>query len=253
MFLKKLQDLGLKKEEAKVYISLLELGSSYVSLIAKKAGVNRVACYHTLDKLTQDGLISSFEQNKIKYFSVESPKILVNKQKEKLEKAQHLLPELLSITNKLAYKPKIQYYEGAEGIKNIFEDTLSEKNEILGYTNLEKLPATIPTDFLKDHIKKRIEKGIKVRMLSPLSKNALSYTEKYYPKNFDTKLLEIFFINKEQFIFEYEINIYTDKVAIISLNPDEMVGLIIQSKFFAQTQRSAFNLAWLGATSFVVR
>ena len=72
----------------------------------------------------------------MKYFSVESPQILVNQMEEKFQKAKKLLPELLSITNTIAYKPKIQYYEGAQGIKNIFEATLKAKGEIVGYTNL---------------------------------------------------------------------------------------------------------------------
>ena len=90
-------------------------------------------------------------------------------------------------------------------------------------------------------------------MLSPLSKPGLSYLKEYYPENFDPNLVEIFFINPKQFPFEYEITIYGNRVAIISLNPEELIGLIIESPVYAKTQRAIFNLAWLGATSFVVR
>ena len=253
MILSDLEDLGLSKEESKVYLAILELGGSYVSLIAKKAKINRVACYHTLDNLIKKGLISTFTQNKIKYFSVESPKILVNKQKEKFEKAQKILPELLSITNTLAYKPKIQYYEGFDGIKNIFAETLEADGEILGYTNLKDLQEVFPEDFLKKYAKDKLDRNIKTRMLSPNSPEALNYLNKYYPKNFDHKLMEILFVNPKEFFFEYEINIYKDKVAIISLNTDEPIGLIIESPIYAKTQRSLFNLAWLGGTSFIAK
>jgi len=248
-----LLELGLKAEEAKVYISLLELGSSYASVIAKKSGVNRVACYHTLDNLVKKGLVSSFLKNNIKIFSIETPEILVKKQKEKYEKAKNLLPQLLSITNSLTYKPKIQYYEGEQGIKNIFEDTLLSETELLGYTNLKDISNVISPDYLRNYIKRKLDKKLKTRMLSPRSKEALEYRSNYYPKNFDHNLLEIFFVNADQYSFSYEVTIYGNKTSLVSLNPKELIGIIIESSLYAETQRSAFNLSWLGATTFVAK
>lgn len=253
MLITDLIDLGLSPQEAKVYLALVELGSSYVSLIAKKSKINRVGCYHTLNKLVKRGLINSFEKENIKFFSAENPKNIVNKQTELLKKAEKILPELLSLKSSSQYSPKIKYYEGINGIKNIFEDTLLTKDELLGYTNLEDLPKVIPEDFLKDYAKRKTTLRIKTRMLSPISTHGLKYLKTYYPKNFDDNLVEILFVNRKQFMFEYEINIYGDKVAIVSLNPNELIGLIIESPIYAKTQRAIFNLAWLGATSFVAK
>jgi len=253
MILAELQDLGLKDEEARIYLAVLELGGTFVSAIAKKAKVHRVNSYKILEDLVQKGLVSRFNKNGIQCFAVESPKILVQQQEEKLKQARRILPELLSMTNSLAYKPKIQYYEGAEGVKNIFEDTLSAQKEMVGYTNLAKIPLIISESYLKEYARRKIEKRIKTRMLSPLSKSGLNHLKKYYPKDFDSELVEIFFINPDQFPFEYEINIYENRVSLISLNPQELMGMIIESPLYAKTQRAAFNLAWLGATTFVVR
>ncbi|MFA5947463.1 MAG: helix-turn-helix domain-containing protein [Candidatus Gracilibacteria bacterium] len=253
MVLSDLEDFGLTTEESKVYIAVLELGGSYVSTIAKKSAIPRVNCYHTLNNLVKKGLISSFTKNNIKHFSVESPQILVNQFEEKFHHAKRILPELLSITNALAFKPKIQYYEGLGGIKNIFEDSLTEKKEILGYTNLAALPKVIPAEYLKEYTARKIKLGIKTRMMSPTSKEGLNYLKNYYPKNFNHDLVEIFFVNPKEFMFEYEINIYGDRVSLVSLNPNELLGLIIESPVYAKTERSIFNLAWLGATSFVAK
>ena len=181
-----LLDFGLTNEEARVYIGILELGGSYVSAIAKKAGVHRVVCYKILEGLVTKGLVNRFTKNNVKHFSVESPEILVRRQQEKLAKAEKLLPELLSITNALAYKPKVQYYEGLEGMKNIFEDILTAKGELLGYTSLEDIPKVFPADYLRDWISRKIERRIKTRMLSPHTPASLKYLQKYYPKGFDT-------------------------------------------------------------------
>ena len=248
-----LQQLGLTDEESRAYFALLQLGGSYVSAVAKKAGVHRVVCYKILDGLVEKGLVSSFVKNGIKHYAVESPTILVHKQQEKLYLAERLLPELLSVTNALAYKPKIQYYEGVEGLKNIFEDTLTAMGEVLGYTNLEKIPEIVPVEYLREWAQRKIAKGIKTRMLSPHTPKALAYLHTYYPSGFDPNLVEILFINPRQFPFEYEITIYGNRVAILSLNRNELMGLIIESPVYAETQRAIFQLAWLGATSFVAK
>lgn len=253
MLISKLMDLGFTEDEAKAYLALLELGGAYVSAIAKKCGIHRVNCYKILDDLVEKGLVNRFVKNNVKHYSIDTPRILVQKQAEKLEQAKIMLPELFSITNALSYKPKIQYYEGVEGIKNIFEDTLSAEGEMIGYSNLKDIPQIISEEYLRNYARRKIEKKIKTRMLSPLTADALAYSKKYYPGNFDPNLVEIFFINPKQFPVEYEIMIYGNKVSIVSLNPKELMGMIIESPLYAKTQRSIFNLAWLGATSFVVK
>jgi hypothetical protein len=90
-------------------------------------------------------------------------------------------------------------------------------------------------------------------MLSPHLPEALTYLQTYYPRGFDPNLVEILFVNPGEFPFEYEITIYGDKVAVLSLNPEERMGLIIESPVYAKTQRAIFQLAWLGATSFVAK
>lgn len=253
MLTRELQELGLSDTEAKVYLATLELGGSYVSLIAKKAGVNRVACYHTLSNLVQMGVVSSFVKDNLKYFNIESPQILVNKQKERLDKAEKVLPELMSITNALTHKPRINYYEGFEGLKNIFEDTLNARDEVVGYTNLAKLPDVLSEEYLRGYASRKIEAAIKTRMISPKSDDAMQYLTRIYPADFDHNLVEILFVNPEQFMFAYEINIYDNKVSIVSLNPNEFFGMIIESATYADTQKALFDLAWMGATSFIAR
>ena len=54
---------------------------------------------------------------------------------------------------------------------------------------------------------------------------------------------EIRVINKNQFDFTNEINIYDDKVAIISLK-DELIGMIIESIEIANSQRAIFDMCW---------
>jgi sugar-specific transcriptional regulator TrmB len=210
----------------------------------------RVNCYHTLENLAEKGLVNFVTKNKVRYFSAEPPQKIVNILEGRATYARKVMPELLSITNTLALKPKIKYYEGMEGVKNILLDTLTAKKELLGYSNLKDV-AELFGDFLMDFSIQKMKKQIKTRMICPSSEGSFNYVKEHYPKDFPQELIEILFVNPREFWFENEITIYDDKVAVISLNKEELNGMIFESPVYARSQRAIFNLAWLGASSFI--
>jgi HTH-type transcriptional regulator, sugar sensing transcriptional regulator len=242
--------LGLSETEGKVYMALLELGGGYVSTVARKAALPRVNCYHTLENLAEKGLVNFVTKEKIRYYSAEPPQKILNIMEGRMSYAKKILPELLSITNTLALKPKIKYYEGMEGVKNILADTLTAKKELVGYSNL-KFFAELFGDYIKSYSQQKMKKGIKTRLICPSSDEAFAYVKKYYAADFPADLIEILYVNPREFWFENEIVIYDDKVAVISLNRDELNGMIFESPVYARSQRAIFNLAWLGASSFI--
>lgn len=250
MFYPDFELLGLSETEGKVYVTLLELGGGYVSVLARRAKLPRVNCYHTLENLAKKGLVSSITKDGVRYYTAEPPQKIANILEEKAQYAQKILPELLSITNTLALKPKIKYFEGIEGVKNILEDTLTAKKELLGYSNLKGV-ADLFGDYIEKYAEQKMKKNLKTRLICPSSEKAFLYTKKHYPKNFPQQLLEILFVNPKEFWFEHEITIYDNKVAVISLNKEELVGMIFESAVYARSQKAIFNLAWLGASSFI--
>ena len=60
-------------------------------------------------------------------------------------------------------------------------------------------------------------------------------------------------MNRDQFLFENEVLVFNNSVGIVSLNQDELLGLIVESPAFARTMKAVFDLAWLGATAFVAK
>ena len=245
-------NLGLTKEESKVYLSVVELGGAFVSSIARRAKVNRSTCYHTLDNLVKKGLVSSYQKGKVLHFVAEDPKRFQQIAEEKMERAKELIPQLQALTSTLAFKPKIRFFEGVEGVKSVFEDILNTGDEVLGYTNVKGLGELIP-EYFRQFCHKKIKRNIKTRYIAPAVPEGVDMIDEYYPKKYDPNLLEILMVNPTEFNFQNEIAIYGNKVAIISLNPDELIGLIIEGKTFSESMKSFFDLAWLGATAFVAR
>ncbi len=231
-----LTNLGLTDKEAKVYLSCTEIGTGVVSDIAHKAGINRVTTYDILEKLSQRGMVSFYTKKKIKYFSSIAPESLLEEFEKRTNDLRGSLPKFKTLTGEINH-PRIRYFEGLEGIKAIYADTLSSKSEILNYSNSYEIRKQWPT-YDQDYVKKRTEKQIYLRGISP--KDKAGETVQAHDQEF---FREMRLIPSDQFDFTNEINIYDDKVAIISFK-DELIGMIIESIEIANSQRAIFNMCW---------
>lgn len=277
--------LGLSPEEARVYLACLEINGGPVSVIARKADVHRVSCYHTIGNLLRKRLLSEYNRNGVKCFAAEDPEKLELFMLEKVQLARTLVPQLKSLVSSYGFKPKIRFYEGRDGVERVFRESLqaSSRNnaripaapqrmsqsagrkrghgiasfgrpvsEILGYTNLRNIIDYFP-DFFRDYTRKRLKLGIKSRYLSPTTVESVHVIAPFLPAGYDPNLIEILLVNKDQFPFENEVLIFGDTVGIVSLNPDELLGVVLESPTIARTMRAVFDLAWLGATAFVAK
>ena len=127
---KLLKEVGLNEKESKVYLAILELGSSTIKPIAVRAGIKRTSIYYFIDHLVELGLV---EQTKIRgrmHYKALSPSRIVSLQKERLKIAKNVLPEFMSIFNASLHKPKISYFEGPEQMKNIVREGLNIKFQL---------------------------------------------------------------------------------------------------------------------------
>ncbi len=239
-------DLGFGDKEASVYLALLELGPSTTTEISRRAGINRTTGYDILESLASDGLINPIRDTKIQKYSAENPEkvisFLENKIKqteEKLKQAHLLLPELLSVFN-VKEKPKVKFFEGIERVKEAFEDTLNTKREILAYAVGADMFETVGREYFKEYTRKKVEKNIHVKVIAPDDEESREVVSRDA-----LELRESVLIPKEKFYFTTEINIYNNKMIIISWK--EKFAVIVESEEIANAQRRVFDLAWLGA------
>ena len=231
-----LESIGLNGKEARIYLAALETGSSPVSKIASKAKLNRVTAYDILEKLVKKGLISFFTKNRIKYFTATDPEIMVEEFKKRAAELQKALPDLKRLHGDTIH-PRVQYFEGLEGIKSIYADTLKSKTEILNYGNSQEIRSHWPT-YDEDYVKKRAGLKINLRGIA-IDDQYGRWVQSRDGENFR----EIRLVSKDKFNFTNEINIYDDKLAIISFK-DELIGMIIESPEIANTQRAIFKMVW---------
>lgn len=228
--------LGLTDKESKVYLAATEAGTSPVSQIAQKAGINRVTTYDILEKLKQRGVISHFTKKQIKYFTATKPETLLEEFEKRTNSLRVALPKLKKLTGETAH-PRVRYFEGLEGIKAIYADTLTSKTEILNYSNSAEIRKAWP-NYDSEYAEKRAKKQIFLKGIcqnDESGKKVHELDKKYFR---EMRVLE-----PDQFDFTNEINIYDDKVAIISFK-EELIGMIIESAEIANSQRAIFDMCW---------
>lgn len=241
-----LQKLGLAPKEVDLYLKLLELGSSSAHSLSLRIGENRTTTYSLLLSLEKKGFISYFKKAGVKYFVPTDPGIIINNYMEGAKSLQNILPQLLAITNTSGQKPKITFYEGVQGIKQICEILLEVPGSVReSFMSVD--PATIHPEikryFDEDFVNRRIEnkilyRGIVVGQL-PIGNK--------YPATLEGQLREIKYIDAKKFPIKNHIDIFPkNKVALYSYHKDEMMGVIIEHEDFYITMKTVFKLAWRG-------
>ena len=72
-----LEEIGLSKKEAVLYLTLLRYGQRPITFLSNKAGVNRGLGYVLLHSLLEKGLVTKTTKGRVQYFSALDPKYLV--------------------------------------------------------------------------------------------------------------------------------------------------------------------------------
>ena len=241
-----LQKLGFSENETKVYLAALELGTSSAQDIGDKALVKRTTAYSVLGYLINRGVMGKTKIKGKARFVAEPPERLLLLTKEIEQGIKTSLPELEAIYNKNQIKPKITFYEGIEGIKNVFEDTLREKpKEILMWLTDDYFKDL--QQYSADYIKERVKLDMHARRIAPAGSIWIRQNKKHDAQ----ELSETIAVPSDMMSIGIEVNVYNNKLAFMNFR--EKIGIIIESKAIADAMRQAYELSWIGAKSVEVK
>ncbi len=255
MFLEELCQIGFTKNESKVYLELLKLGTQAVSIIAKKSGLNRTTTYSILRSLEKKGVISSYVQNSIKVFSANDPNSLVGYLDQQCNTFDYYKTQILGIIPKFRAlvdqydfaRPTVGYYDGVEGVKQLMYDALSAKDVFRAYLALPKWLEFGLKNFLLEYKDFRItNKKVPLRAIVPETPAVRAFFEENYDaSSIMTKLL---YVDQGRYaaLFENEMNIYNDQVSILHLDKGEEYGVVLKNQQIADMHKAIFDQAWVG-------
>lgn len=233
-----LAELGLEDKKGKVYLACLEMGSGTASAIADRAGIQRTTVYEILHSLMKEGLVSSLPKEHGSVFIAEPPIRLESLLKEKQKKLEKILPTLESYFHVETHQPKVRFYEGREGVRTVFMDTLTtNEGRLRAILSISDLYEFIGIDWFHEYTTKRITSGAKLFVLRSESKEVGGVFPTSTKDNREVRLVPR---GMEFSLSQY---LYNNKVAIISTKK-EGYGMIIESAEYYQTQSNLFETLW---------
>jgi len=148
-----LKNLGLNKKEAKVYVSLLQLGEASAYAIANLSTLKKSTTYVILEDLMDKGIVNKIPRVKIMQYTAIPPSELFAMAQAKLLNAQEeTLAELKALSSQDENKIKTSYYKGIDELKIMYQKQLKgdDSKKYFGFYGNNK---NVPEDF-KNLIKK---------------------------------------------------------------------------------------------------
>ncbi len=235
-----LKNLGLSEKEARVYLALLQLGSSTPYQIAKKAGLKRPTAYVIAEELVGKGLIVNVPGEKRLRYIAKSPEVFIKEREGKLEAAKRILPELKSFHKGTAEKPSILFFEGIDGFRQGYfyrENELHEK-KIAGFFASPEDASSEVLKVVLDINEYNMRHKISVRGLT-VDKPNLKTFEKYIGS--ETSIIKAKYLPPELYSAKVSIESCDDKFVRICLLENTQI-LIIESPKFAEAIRESVDL-----------
>lgn len=166
-----LERLGLNKNEAKVYLGLLQLNKASAADLVKKVGVHRNIIYDNLEKLIEKGLVSFVEEEGKKLFIAEDPQSIIEfleAEKSQIDKkitnANSIIPQIAQLLTSKEEASDVKVFRGVWGVKSLLTEILNYKeNWCLGMAN--ESVEVIGEIFWKNYNAKIKDKNIKEKFL----------------------------------------------------------------------------------------
>jgi len=188
------QEIGLAKNEAKIYEALLIEGESSVSEISLKSKIHRRNVYDAINRLIEKGVIFQIIGKGENQYKAVDPNKLLEVVEEKEKKIKKVLPELVKLYQTKPHKQEAYIYKGIEGFKNYMRDILLKKQDVyfIGAKGgwFDPRLKTFLKSFLKDakrlHIKYQHLFDYEVKDSLPEVVKEIEQPYKFLPKEYST-------------------------------------------------------------------
>jgi sugar-specific transcriptional regulator TrmB len=237
---KELEELGLTRNESKIYIFLLKNCETTTGSIIKETKIANSRVYESLNSLIEKSLVTYNIQRDGKHFKAAEPDVLKEKERERKEKIEKIVPLLHNLISEKEDKTTTSVYEGFEGFKTAFKRIIDDCEvggtiQVLGFSQPEYKSENLNL-FLNNINLKSIEKKQKLKIISDIS-------SKNFQKDIaKAKNSEIRYMPKG-YISPAAIDIFQD-YAYIFMWEEKPYVFMIKNKQIADSFKTYFEFLW---------
>lgn len=147
MNIRNLEELGIDRKTAKVYLACLEIGSGTALEISKKVGLPKSTTFDLLKSLVSKGLASTYLKKNRKYFSASDPSVIGDKIDKQKKIFEQVLPDLEAISHSGVGRPIVRYYDTKVGIGIALKEMFTEAKSLIFYGNANAAMDAYPEHF----------------------------------------------------------------------------------------------------------
>jgi len=243
--MKTLIPLGLSKEQALLYITIMQHPDMSVNSIAKEMEIGRSKVYRLIDELKVMNLVNETVRKKGAVYSSKSYDHL----KSLLDVKEHELKQLRSsfaglekyfrMSKKDKRKSGVMTYEGLTGLKQVIWNTTKAKN-VLKVFEVTRINVFLDFGFAEDVRLKYVENNIKTKDLT---------NEEFIQgwtniEEFSTKYSEYRYIDPKELEMSFEIYVYNDIVTLLDYSSDNVFCIEIQNMALKLIMEQLFDFVW---------
>lgn len=227
---------GLSESTAMVYMALLSSRQANVSQIARASGLRRTTVYPHLEDLRVRQFITEVKKGRRATYTATPPQTLLEMAEAQVGSFGRTLPQLLAISQASPEKPRVRYYEGIDGIKSVFADTLQNGQEIVGWSDYEYSMKRLP-NYFEQYAEERARRDVVYKVIArdtPAGRDRASKANRH--------LREVKFSHGPG--IETDLYIYDNRVAHVNFQSSNMFAVIIEDGKIATTLRAIWRQAW---------
>lgn len=246
MYKDDLTRIGLNNNQAIIYEMLVSSGPMIARKIQRLTRIARQIVYKELDLLENLGLVEKRkEDGKTTVFVAIHPSKIKSFAEQKVEEIKNasqsldrILGKMISDFNITHSQPGIKIFDGIMGIKELYNDILKEKGEILLMRSSREITSQEILEHIRNQVSKQVQANISVRIISPLMSDTFEKM-RLDKERLTTRRI----VPKEILDIPAQIIIYADKVAITTYDAP-FTTTIIENAIIKTTFASMFEYIW---------
>ena len=232
-----LEELGLTPTEIKVYIALLELGTSNAKDLMTRSKTQNSSLHFSLNSLIEKGLISFVYEGKGRLYQANDPEQFNIYIEEKQKRFQSILPELKAKQEFSRNKENASIHKGKKGITEVYYRLISlDAKEYLTFGGGTECADRMGMVWWNNLHAKRVSNSLSARQIfdetvrpqAGMIENEFNSNVKYLPEDFAS-------FQETVIVGDYvAINVFTE----------EPYSFLIHDPNVADSYRNYFEMLW---------
>ena len=187
---KRLQELGLEKTEAELYVFLSAMGPTPARMVARRFNQNRMKAYRNLKALEDKGLVQSLMGRPVRYVATPLVDVL-NRQKGGLKQrltdleqnSETLIEEWKNLASGAAQsseeESRFRIFQGRQQVFDLLLNMCDKAEEEVRLVTTTRDLARLSLWGVDDRFKSLTQRGKKVRILTQIDADGLKEVEPY--------------------------------------------------------------------------